>query len=481
VNARSLKFRLVVWHAGWLVVLSILFAIFSYVTLRFYLEQNMRETLSRRARQISALVERSQLSGDALELEIRSRFMPEANNRFTRITMDSSVSFVSGPPVDGSFNPATVPPTESRLVDKEKGPRDKFERRKLPDGHILFVLSQFRKVRNQSVVIEEGASAAPIDTALHERLLLLLAGLAFLSVVTALGGALLVQRALAPVDHIIKSAEQISSRNLSERLPLSGAGDELDRLSTSLNGMIRRLDEAFEQTRRFMADASHELRTPLTILNGELESLVEQNSGKPEVCEIADSALEEVGRLKKTVEALFALSRLDAGEAQQESVPVNLGELVATTTDQMFLLAEDKNISIDCRCPKQVMVQGDRSRLKQVVVNLLDNAIKYTPAGGRIDVSVSARDHHAVFEVADNGIGIPSTALPHVFDRFFRTDDARSRELGGAGLGLAIVKSICLAHNGRVEVQSKEGEGSQFTVELPLITASQPFIGARTS
>lgn len=471
MNARSLKFRLVVWHAGWLVVLSILFAIFSYVTSRFYLEQDMHETLERRARQLATLVERSQLNGDALQMEIRSRFMPETNNRFTRITTDGAVSFISGPPADASFNPAVVPPPAPPRLDKDKAPRDKLERRKLPDGRTLFVFSLYRKVGNQMVVIEEGTSAAPIDSALHERLFLLLAGLAFLSLVTVLGGLLLVQRALAPVNHIIRSAEQISSRNLSERLPISGTGDELDRLSTSLNGMIRRLDEAFEQTRRFVADASHELRTPLTILHGELEGLVEQNVGKPAVCEIAGSALEEVGRLKKTVEALFALSRLDAGEAQQESVPVNLGELVASTTDQMLLLAEDKNISVERRCANNVMVQGDRSRLKQVVVNLLDNAIKYTPAGGRIDVSVTARNGHAAFEVVDNGIGIPGAALPHVFDRFFRTDKARSRELGGAGLGLAIVKSICLAHNGHVEVESKEGEGTHFTVELPLIVA----------
>jgi len=279
---------------------------------------------------------------------------------------------------------------------------------------------------------------------------------------------LLVRRSLAPVVHIIKSAENITLRNLNDRLPVSNTGDELEQLSISLNNMIERLDHSFQQTQRFLADASHELRTPLTVLHGELEELVETNSDKLDVRKTSGSALEEVQRLKKIVEALFALSRLDAGEAQEESVPVDLSTLVTTTAEQMCLLAEDKKIDIAPHCSENVFVKGDRSRLKQVVVNLLDNAIKYTPEGGRIEINLAVREGKALLQVSDNGIGIPGEALPHVFERFFRADKARSRDMGGAGLGLSIVKSICAAHQGRVEVQSQEGKGSQFLVELPL-------------
>jgi signal transduction histidine kinase len=188
----------------------------------------------------------------------------------------------------------------------------------------------------------------------------------------------------------------------------------------------------------------------------------------PELSDRAGSALEEVDRLTRIVEALFAISRLDAGESQQEWARFDLAALAASTTEQMSLLAVDKGIAVACNVRGKVTVEGDRFRIKQVVVNLLDNAIKYTPSRGTIDLNIHSQDGRAVIEVMDNGIGIPSSALPHIFERFFRVDKARSRDAGGAGLGLAIVKSICLAHGGQVSVESSEGQGSKFRVELPL-------------
>jgi signal transduction histidine kinase len=167
------------------------------------------------------------------------------------------------------------------------------------------------------------------------------------------------------------------------------------------------------------------------------------------------------------VERLFALSRLDAGEAQTEWIPIDLGELVATTVDQMLLLAADKGIKVTCDAQERVVVTGDRSRLKQIVVNLLDNAIKYTPAGGAVHLRVTVSDGQAVLSVEDSGIGIPAEALPHVFERFYRVDTTRSTETGGAGLGLAIVKTICDAHGAVVRVASALGRGSSFQVTFP--------------
>jgi signal transduction histidine kinase len=182
------------------------------------------------------------------------------------------------------------------------------------------------------------------------------------------------------------------------------------------------------------------------------------------------SLLEEVGRLSKIVEQLFALSRLDAGEAQTEWTRFDLAELAKTTAEQMSLLAEDKDIAISCTTDRKVTVEGDRARLKQVVVNLLDNAIKYTPKQGAIQLNVTTINGHAVLEVADNGMGIPPNALPHVFERFYRVDQTRSGDSGSAGLGLSIVKSICTAHGAEVEVQSTVGKGSRFRVKLPLFS-----------
>jgi heavy metal sensor kinase len=296
--------------------------------------------------------------------------------------------------------------------------------------------------------------------------------LALLPVVAAIalaGGYVLVKRALTPVDRVAATAERISSQNLSERLPVPQTGDELERLSVALNHMIERLDTAFQYSRRFVADASHELRTPLTVLRGELESFVQEPHLAAEWRDRLGSALEEVERLANIVDGLFAISRLDAGEAAAEWVPFDLAQLASSTADQMSLLAEDKNIKVTCTGASGAWVKGDRARLKQVIVNLLDNAIKYTPPGGAVTLRVAAKEDQAVLEVADTGMGIPPEALPKVFERFFRVDKARSREQGGAGLGLSIVKSICTAHHGRIEASSTPGQGSRFRVELPLV------------
>jgi heavy metal sensor kinase len=462
VNTRSLKFRLIVWYAGWLTVLFIVFGVFVYVSLGFYFKRDLCEALARRARQVADLVQRSPLGGEALGREIHNTFAPEINNRLTRVTVNGVVSCVSEEPADRSFDPKAVPAAPA-VIEGES-----FVRRTSSDGRVLFIVVLSRATRDRHFVVEEGSAEAPIKATLHAWLTALVLGLIGLIVGAVVGGFLLVQRSLKPVDQIIRSAERISSRNLSERLPVLATRDEFQRLSTALNHMIRRLDESFQHTQRFLADASHELRTPLTIIQAELEAVIDRTGSKLDVREHAGSMLEEVERLRKIVEGLFALSRLDAGEALGQSLPFDLGELAASTAEQMCLLAEDKNISIACHSLQKVIVEGDRARLKQVTVNLLDNAIKYTPQGGKIHVRVTAQDSKAVLEISDSGIGIPSEALPHVFERFFRVDKARSRELGGAGLGLSIVKSICTAHGGRVEVQSQDGEGTRFIVELPL-------------
>jgi heavy metal sensor kinase len=279
------------------------------------------------------------------------------------------------------------------------------------------------------------------------------------------------RHALKPVDELTQSAEQITSRNLSRRLPVADTGDEIERLSVALNRMIARLDESFQYIQRFTADASHELRTPLTVLRGELEDIAQrprQLGLDSEARDTIGSLLEETERLSRIVESFLAISRLDAGEAQMERVNFDLAELTATTTEQMRLLADDKNVSLVCETKGVVEVEGDRARLKQVVVNLLDNAIKYTQEGGEARVRVRSENAHALLEVTDTGIGVPAEALRRLFDRFYRVDKARSRQMGGVGLGLAIVKSIVTAHGGQVTVESDEGHGSRFCVALPL-------------
>ena len=280
------------------------------------------------------------------------------------------------------------------------------------------------------------------------------------------------KRALLPVDKIAASAERISSQNLSERLPVAQTGDELERLSVALNHMVERLDEAFQYSRRFVADASHELRTPLTVLRGELESFVQEPQLAPNGASGWAARWRKSSGWPASSKGCSPSRGSTPARPHAEWVRFDLAQLAAATADQMSLLAEDKNIQVTCAAAERVWVEGDRARLKQVVVNLLDNAIKYTAEGGAVAVTVSTLDSKAVLEVADNGIGIPPEALPRIFDRFFRVDKARSRELGGAGLGLSIVKSICAAHHGRVEASSTPGPGQ------PLPGGAAPRLGA---
>jgi heavy metal sensor kinase len=465
MNTRSLSFRLVAWYAGVLLSVFVLLGALTFLFLRHYLEANLLETQARRARQIAdtLVAHASRADEGALRSQIESLYSPEVNDRFIRITRaDGAGVYASGMPQDGRFDPRQVPPPRADAAGESRKVR-------LAGGATLMVATRGAAgVDGTRYRVEVGTSAASVDNILAQVLIMLAVGLPVAVVVAVTGGFVLVRRALEPVERITRKAEAITQHNLSERLPVVRSGDELERLSVSLNHMINRLEDAIHGSKQFVADASHELRTPLTVMRGELESLAQDAQLGRATRETLGSVLEEVERLAEIVESLFALSRLDAGEAHAEWLRFDLAELAATTAEQMSLLAEDKQVRVDCESTAGVTVEGDRARLKQVIVNLLDNAIKYTPRGGRVRLSVRRESGYAVLDVTDDGIGIPAEALPHVFKRFYRVDTSRSREQGGAGLGLAIVKSICTAHGAIVEVASAPGRGSTFRVRQPL-------------
>ena len=475
MNTRSLSFRLVTWYAGVLTLVFILIGALTIILLREYLEANVLDTQARRARQIAdTLVAAANRTGEsAMAQEVEALYAPEANERFIRITRgDGHVVYASGRPRDGSFDPTAVPaPSLHR-------PGEFLRKERLLKGSVLIAAQTYTGAGDSRYVVEVGVSTARTEETVSQVLLMLAIGLPVAVCVAVAGGFILVRRALKPVDNLSQKAAAITQHSLSERLPVMRTGDELERLSVSLNLMISRLEDAINSSKQFVADASHELRTPLAVLRGELENLAQDSQLKSHTRETLGSALEEVDRLAEIVEGLLALSRLDTGEAQAEWVRFDLAALVATTADQMSLLAEDKHITVTCDSSAPVLIEGDRARLKQVVVNLLDNAIKYTPNGGRIKLKIAQEEGSAVLDVADDGIGIPPEALPHVFKRFFRVDGSRSRDQGGAGLGLSIVKSICDAHGARVEVSSTPGQGSRFRIRQPL--ATEPLAQARS-
>lgn len=464
MNIRSISFRLVAWHAGLLAGIFILLCALLYINLRIFLEHDMSQAQLRRAHQIAntLLVHVSETGEAYAAAQTKDWFEPEINDRFIRITRnDGIVVYMSGAPKDNSFDPADVPvfPHSTKVETSKKI--------KLADGKTLLISRLELKTSNKaSYAIEFGALLDPVDSMLQHLFLQLALGLPIAILIIIVGGYWLVRRALTPVQKITRAAESITQHNLSERLPISHSGDELEELSLSLNLMISRLEDAFQNSKRFVADASHELRTPLTVFRGELESFAGDPRLDAELRDRAISMLEEAVHLSKIVENLFTMSRLDSGEARSSWARFDLAELAKSTVDQMSLLAEDRQISLRCETYGMMPVEGDRARLKQVIVNLLDNAIKYTPKNGEIQLRVHAVNGHVIMEVEDNGIGIPTHALPHVFERFYRVNPTDG-DSAGAGLGLSIVKSICSAHGGEIETESHVGKGSCFRIKLP--------------
>jgi heavy metal sensor kinase len=458
------------WYAMLLAAVIALAGGATYLGLEHYLEKSLDESLTTESRTIAQtlLINIRQSGIEYVINEINEHFAPEINGRFVRITRnDGSVAYVSGVPKDQRFDPAAIRSlgSVSREHSEEVDVGD--------DRELLLHVLPYTNREGDQFLVEVGAPYWQIEKVLHGLLLAFGLGLPLALAGAAGGGYLLMRGALRPVDEITRTAERITSRDLAERLPVAETGDELERLAVALNGMIARLEEAFLQLHRFSADASHELRTPLTILHGELESMAQRHDLPAAVRDGLGSTLEETERLSRIVENLLTISRLEAGEARVELKLLNLSEIAGSTAEQMRLLADEKNIALSLSASDPVLIEGDPSRIKQVIVNLLDNAIKYTPNGGSVEITTRNVNGYASLEVRDTGLGIAQSDLPHVFERFYRADKARSRELGGSGLGLSIVKSIVNAHGGEVTVSSDGTAGTRFTVSIPSVSTRQ--------
>jgi len=466
MNYRSLAFRL---GALYTLLLSATFALVgtgTFYGLQHYLRSNLRDSLSRRSTQVEQILLQAPVDAtdSSIVREIDTRIAPEFNNRFVRVTREpATLVYRSGAPADRSFDPSavsvvTVPSTTGTAAAMTEI---------VGDQHMMIRATPV-DANSGKYLVELGVSIDSIDEVLNRLLDLLALLLPVLIACAAGGGYWLVNRALRPVDLLSQTAEQMSLQNLALRLPVEPSGDALERLSISLNNMLGRLRDSVQTQRRFLADASHELRTPLTVIKGELQELTrESHLIQRDLRERVGSVLEEVARLEHLVSGLLSLSRLDAGETQGDWIDVDLAQLALNTAEQMRLMAEDRDVDIDLSALQSAVVWGDRARLKQIIVNLLDNAIRFTPRGGAVALRTASDDSGSVLEISDTGIGIPAASLAHVFDRFYRVDAARSREDGGAGLGLSIVRSICTAHGAEVDVESRPRVGSSFRVRFP--------------
>ena len=280
------------------------------------------------------------------------------------------------------------------------------------------------------------------------------------------GGYLMAGRALAPVGHIAAKAHEITAEKLAQRLEVGNPADEFGRLATILNATFARLEDSFERLRRFTADASHELRTPLTVLRSVGEVALQKPQSSAAYREVIGSMLEETDRLARLTEGLLALARADADQTRLNLEPTDLGRLLGEATECLRVLAEEKSQHLTCHTPVAINASVDRSLLRQAIINLVANAITYTPTGGRIDVVLREAGSQALIEVRDSGPGIAHAHQRRIFDRFYRVDQGRSSAAGGMGLGLAITRWIIEQHGGAIEVCSVEGEGAVFRVTL---------------
>ncbi|MBI1967802.1 MAG: HAMP domain-containing protein [Gemmatimonadetes bacterium] len=284
-------------------------------------------------------------------------------------------------------------------------------------------------------------------------------------------GSWIARRALEPVDRIITEVREITDgRSLHRRLAEPMVKDEVGRLAETLNQMMQRLERSFTALRRFTAEASHELKTPLTVLRAGVERAITTSGLPQDTLAVLEETLQEVNRMTELVDALLTLARADEGRAPLHREPVDLREIIEEAKETGELLAEQAGVRVSVETPPSpVVVSVDRSRIRQLLLNLLTNAVKYTPKGGTVRMALGQDDGQVTLAVADTGIGIAPGDLPHIFDRFWRADSARTRtgERPGAGLGLAICKWIAEAHGGTIEVQSRPGRGTTFMVTLP--------------
>ena len=465
----SLRVRLTLWYGTALASVLVVCGVILYGALG----KALKEHVDRSLEETAAVAERSleeHRFGPFLLYEDLSQDFPELAtlDKFFQIFGPTGQITIQSPNIQSRDIPLSRTALDAALAGQTTFESVRFS----GEPPIRLISVPVRHGGSLVNIVRVGTSLQPLEETLHRLLIILLIAMPLALLASLGGGWFLAGRALRPVGAITQAAERIAGGDLTQRLSVSTSQDEIGRLAATFNAMIDRLEASFSQIRQFTSDASHELRTPLTVLKGETELALRRPRSADDYRSVLESSLEEIDRMSRIVDELLFLSRADLGEIKMESRPVRLDHLFDDLKRQAEVLGYEQAVQIVTGLIEPATVAGDDMRLRELVLNLLDNAIKYSPSGGRVEMSVVTQGGTARLSVSDQGIGISLEEQAHIFDRFYRTDAARAHTKKGTGLGLAICQWIVDAHHGTIEVHSEPGKGSTFTVILPLMTSS---------
>lgn len=453
-----IRVKLTAWYFVALAVTLVLFGAIAVLAMRTSIDRTVDEDLRDRSAGIQEFMERlpSEEASESLEHGLREHFELGEEGNWSEVA-DAQGRWVYRSPLMRRYD-VPLPQAAGSAVYSLQA-----------NGLALRALATEGRWSGRPYRILVAATTDDFDDALVRFKWILLSSGPLLLLLASAGGYWMSRRALVPVDEITRAAQNISSNSLSSRLTVPESRDELQRLSQTLNGMLTRLEAAFKRITQFTADASHELRTPVALMRTTAELSLRKPRGEAEYRDALAQILKELETTSLLIEKLMLLARADSGAETHEFAPVDLAGSLRETCRHGRTLAESKRIAFTEQISDgPILVQGDEHALRRLFLILIDNAVKYTAPNGKVAVSLSRADGFAVAEVRDTGIGIGAADLPHIFERFYRADKARSREVGGAGLGLSIGRWIAETHGGTIEVESALGEGSLFRARLPL-------------
>jgi heavy metal sensor kinase len=462
-----LRVRLTLWYGTALALVLVVFGGALYAVLARGLRDQIDRSLEEAAAVAVRAVEQHRL-GPFLPFEELATEFPELAvlDKTFQIFSPAGKITIRSPNLGHQDIPLSPTALASALIGHAT-----FESARFKDGSAFRLFSVPIRENGALVnIVQVGTSLQPAEEMLHRLVLVLLVS-APIALAAALGGGwFLADRALRPIEAIIQAAQRIAAGDLTQRLAVPSTLDEIGRLAATFNDMIARLEASFRQVRQFSADASHELRTPLTVIKGKAELALRRPRPAADYKLVLESALEEIDHMTRIVDELLFLSRTDLGEVAIESLSVRLDALVEDIRRQTAVLGQEHGVQVTVGSVEPAPVLGDELRLRELLLNLVDNAVKYSRPGGKVEIALVREGTTARLSVTDQGIGIPSEEQWRIFDRFYRTDAARAHAKKGTGLGLSICKWIAEAHHGRIEVQSTVGQGSRFTVVLPVTT-----------